>query len=132
MIVAGVFLEDIEEKVKKIIDNDSRIIFVGWKNGDELIKILCATDVYCQPGSVSATLQNSMCCGCAVMTYPHEGYQVFLSSESCFFVETEDDMRKVFEKISSEPSVLDVIREQSYKIAVEVLDYDKIAGRYIC
>lgn len=132
MLIVGVFLEDIEEKVKKIIDNDSRIMFLGWKKGDELIKILCATDVYCQPGSVSATLQNGMCCSCAVMTYPHEGYQVFLSSESCFFVETEDDMRRVFEKISVDTSVLDAIKKQSYKIATEILDYNVIAGRYIC
>jgi glycosyltransferase involved in cell wall biosynthesis len=130
MIVAGVFLEDVKENIQTIIDNDSRIIFVGWKKGDELIKILCATDVYCQPGSVSVTLQNCMCCGCVAMTYPHEGYQVFLSSEACFFVETEDDIKKVFEKISLESNILSMIKENSYKIATEVLDYNKIANRY--
>jgi glycosyltransferase involved in cell wall biosynthesis len=130
MIVAGIFLEDVKLNVQKIIDMDSRIIYVGWKKGDELIKILCATDIYCQPGSVSATLQNSLCCGCTVMAYPHEGYKIFLNEESCFYVETEKDMKNVFDQISSDSSIIDTVKEKSYAITCETLDYEKIALKY--
>jgi glycosyltransferase involved in cell wall biosynthesis len=130
MIIAGVFLENSKE-IMKMIENDKRIIFVGWKEGDELIKILCSTDIYCQPGSVSATLQNSMCCGCAVMVYPHEGYKVYLNKETCFFVETEEDMKSIFERISSNFTIINTIKKKSYKIACEILDYEKIARKYV-
>jgi len=130
MIIAGVFLEN-NEKMMKIIEKDSRIIFVGWKDGEELIKILCSSDIYCQPGSVSVTMQNSMCCGCAVMVYPHEGYKIFLNEEICFFVKTEDDMKNVFEQISKNSSIINHIKEKSYAIACEILDYEKIANKYI-
>ena len=37
------------------------------KDAQELMQLLCAADVYVQPGSQSATLQNSICCRCAVI-----------------------------------------------------------------
>ena len=128
LILIGNLDEEIEKNVKALISQDDRVSFIGWKTGNELIDYLCACDMYLQPGTQSATLQNAICTGCPVMLYPYESHRPYLKDNG-FFVQTVEDMIDVFLKIESNPSIIEDMRVASYKVAYDILDYKKLAAR---
>ena len=128
LIIIGSFSDDIELAVKPIIEADSRIQYIGWKDAEEVFDYLCAADIYLQPGSQSATMQNAICCGCAVMLYPYKSHKQYLK-ENGFFVETVEDMVNVFKTIDRNPEILKGMIKASHKVAYDLLDYRKLAAR---
>ena len=126
--IIGVLMDDVKEKVIEEIKNDCRISYLGWKNSDELTRYLCASDFYVQPGGQSATMQNAMCCGCAVMLYPHKSHKPYLDGNG-FYVSTVEDMEKVFREISKHPEKINPMKNRSFEIASGILDYNKLANR---
>ena len=111
-----------------LIEADGRIQYLGWKLADELIEYLCACDLYVQPGSQSATMNTAMCCKAPVMLQPRKNHQPFLNGNG-WFVESEDDIARVFAEISGNPQILKQMSENSTKIVCEILDFKKIAAR---
>ena len=128
LFIIGSFTEDVEKKVMPIINNDSRILYLGWKSSDELHEYLCAADIYLQPGSQSATMQNALCCGCPVMLFPYKSHEVYVKNNG-FFVENAQDIQDAFEEIADKPECLKAMSEASYVIARDLLDYRKLAAR---
>ena len=108
---------------------DPRVIYLGWKPAEELLEYLCAGDLYCQPGSVSATLQNALCCGCPAMAYPHEEYRDGLDWGQFLWVRTREDMRAAIEEAAREPGSLAPLRQRAVACARELLDYRVLAAR---
>jgi 1,2-diacylglycerol 3-alpha-glucosyltransferase len=67
LVVAGVIEEDIAEEFAALRAADDRVTEAGWVNSEALTDLLCAADVYLQPGTQSVTMQHSLCCRCAVI-----------------------------------------------------------------
>jgi len=111
-----------------LIERDTRVIYLGWKNGDELVQYLCAADLYFQPGTQSATMQNAICCGSPVALYPYPSHKPYLVGNG-FYVECEQDYIHVFEEIIKNPSFLEGMKLNSIKIAENLLSYKKLAAR---
>lgn len=128
LVLAGSLGDDIRDIVEPIIGADKRINFVGWQNVDALQDLLCATDLYLQPGSQSATMQNALSCACPVMLYPYKSHEPYLKDNG-FLVESIDDMADVFSKIAMQPTILKDMSGASLRIARELLDYRKLAAR---
>lgn len=145
LVIIGVFLDNIQEKIQRILDEDKRVVYVGWKDSKELVDYLCAADMYLQPGSQSVTMQNAMCCSCALMIYPVISHEPYLHGNG-FYVNRAEDLPEleiknklknvetsaiedVFEKIANQPEILEGMKKQSLKIAKEKLDYKKLAAR---
>lgn len=74
LVLAGTFADEIKQEAINIIDNDKRIQYIGWQSGTDLLKYLCAADVYMQPGSQSATMQQAACCRCVLVLYPYKSH----------------------------------------------------------
>lgn len=129
LVIIGSIPEDRRAMLERLIDSDDRIIYLGWKKSDELLEYLCAADLYCQPGSVSATMQNAICCNCAIMAYPHLPYTTHLDWGNILWVKTREDMENVFKSISENPEQLYTLKENSHKCAIELLDYRRLAAR---
>lgn len=128
LMIAGTIPDSEKAELEALIASDARITFLGWKSTDELASYLAASDMYLQPGSVSATLQNAICCGTAVMIYPHESYMLYVR-ENGIFIENEQDMVNAFHAISSGKINLKAMGKAAYHYAREVLDYRKLAQR---
>lgn len=128
LVLIGSVPEEMNDELMKYVTNDDRVKFLGWKSPEELFTFLCGADLYLQPGSQSATLQNAICCGCPVMIYPHESHKPYLN-ENGFYVKSIDDMVNVFNSINNNPEVLKNMRQASYEIAHDLLDYRKLASR---
>lgn len=116
-------IDDIYERINK----DKRIEYLGWKNSEELIEYLCAGDVYLQPGTQSATMQNAMCNENALILYPYKSHIPYLKNNG-FYVKNEEEIEKVFRKISNDSSQIENMKKNSLKIAKEILDYKKMAS----
>lgn len=128
LLLVGSIDKDLESSLINLISNDSRIRFLGWKNAEELIKLLCATDLYLQPGSQSATMQNAMCCGAAVCVAPHENYKHLLG-EVAMYAETEAEIKAILINICNDQKLLSKKKKEAKALADSKLDYKKLAER---
>lgn len=127
LVIIGSIPEDRKELLTSLMKKDSRVQYLGWKSASELQEYLCACDLYCQPGSPSATMQNAICCGCAVLLYPYKSYKKAYDYGNIFWVETEEDIQKVFRGISID--TVASMKKNSWRTAYELLDYRKLAAR---
>ncbi len=110
------------------ISRDTRVEFLGWQRSDELIKYLCAADLYFQPGTQSATMQNAICCGTPVAIYPYESHFPYIKGNG-FFVKNDRDYVDVFQQSVDCPKLLSDMSEEAYDVAFKLLDYSKLAAR---
>lgn len=128
LILLGSIPEDMKAEILPLVEDDYRVSFLGWQSPEDLQTYLCAADMYLQPGSGSATMQNAICCGCPVMLYPHKSHEPYLKGNG-FYVETVEDMIGVFRAIDKNPEMLEGMRKASYVVAHDLLDYRKLAPR---
>ena len=129
LIILGSIPDEQKELLNALISADNRVAYLGWKSADDLREYLCACDLYCQPGSQSATMQNAVCCGCPVLLYPHRSYTAGFDYGNILWCETQSDMEAAFHKIAHGAIQLDALKENSEKCARELLDYRKLAAR---
>lgn len=130
LFVFGSVPKEQEAIITSLLKRDKRVHFLGWKKNEEITDFLAGVDLYCQPGTQSATFQVALCCGCATMIYPYPSHK-YLIGEDCFYVTDEAEMVKVFESILKEENKLEEIKRNSFNIAKEKLDYIRLAER-IC
>lgn len=132
LAVIGSIPEDRRSVLLPLIEADKRIRYLGWRTGEELQEYLCAADLYCQPGSVSATMQNAICRNTPVMSYPHLPYTERLDYGQFFWVKTQADMEQGFTQVKADPTLLVPMTANSRRCAEELLDYRKLAARLYC
>lgn len=125
LLLIGSISDELNE-INKQINKDNRIKYLGWKNSEELIEYLCAGDVYLQPGTQSATMQNAMCNENMVVLYPYKSHVPYLKGNGVY-VESEKDIEKVFRDISTNRLPIASMKKKSLEIAKEILDYKKMA-----
>lgn len=129
LVVIGSIPENMTATLLPLMEADKRVVYLGWKSAPELLEYLCACDLYCQPGSVSATMQNAVCCGSPVMAYPHLPYTEDLDYGNILWVKTQEDMADAFRSLAEGDTDLAVLRNGSDKCARELLDYRALAAR---
>ena len=129
LVIIGSIHEDQKPVLLPLFEADGRVRYLGWKQSSELLEFLCACDLYCQPGSVSVTLQNTVCCGRPVMSYPHLAYTEGLDYGNILWVETQADMERVFRDLAEGKTDLSALCENSERCARELLDYRVVAAR---
>lgn len=128
LIIVGRIEDDIINEFNKLIKGNTRIYYVGWKDGNELKNYLCAADLYCQPGTVSATLQNAICCKCPCLSYPDETYIKYFDMGNFFWVKNKKDIEQVFKEIKYRKIDLESMSSKSETFAKKFLDYGKTSS----
>lgn len=128
MVVAGSVGDEIEDDFIKLLEKDNRIKYIGWQSAKDLNGFLCACDLYCQPASVSATVQQAICCRCPVLAQPIEGFK-FLKCGGFIWVTSEEEIIRAFNLISDGQYDLEALAMISGEYARKELDYKKLARR---
>lgn len=128
LLIAGSIESSVREPIEIAIAADDRVLFLGWKGREDLGALMCAADVYVQPGGQSVSLQHAICCGLPVLVFPHPSYEPFLRGNG-FFVTTEADMAAKMAEIVGAPERLPSMRVACYDVAYDLLDYRKLAAR---
>lgn len=129
-LIVGRVHESIEAEVKELASLDPRVRFLGWRSADELYQLLCAADVYVQPGSQSATMQMSLCARCPVVVADVPSHQPFVQGNG-WKVASYQDQVSAFEQIERNPALLQEMSIRSWEIASELLDYRRMAKRLL-
>jgi len=131
LFISGIIAKDENEaEIQTLIQSDSRIKFLGWNNPEAMVGLLAATDVYLQPGSQSVTMQNSICQRCAVIIDNVKSHQPFVDGNG-FLTQGGTDLDQIMGKISAQKHAIAAMQKRSHEIALELLDYSKMALRVI-
>jgi 1,2-diacylglycerol 3-alpha-glucosyltransferase len=128
LAVAGLLQDNVRAEVEALMAQDTRVTFLGWQNPDQLTDLLCAADVYLQPGTQSATMQQALCCGCAVILddiASHAPYR----QENGWFVDGEAALLKALRAVPE--ADLATMQARSLEFARRVLDYSAMAERLL-
>ena len=128
LILAGSLLGDIAEAASALIDNDRRVRFVGWTEQEELRRLLCAADVYLQPGTQSATMQMSLCARCPVLLDDVPSHHPFLEGNG-WSINSPTDIGPALREIVDSPEMLPAMSARSAEIAADLLDYRMLGER---
>ena len=129
LVLIGKFDETYRKIVEPLFLNNEQIIYEGWKGGEELLQYLCACDLYVQPGSQSATMQNALCCKCAVMLTPVKSHY-FLLRENAFYINNEEEITDILKNLTDKNEII-IKQERAFEIAKNKLDYSVLAKRII-
>ena len=125
LIIAGSIEEEIKKEVCELIDNDPRVKYIGFISGDELTKLLCACDLYLQPGTISQTSQTAICCGSPIMFMRCPTNEELYNGNG-FILDNLEQMDMVFESIDNNSAQLNGMKEKSIQLAQERLEYMKL------
>lgn len=131
LVLIGSIGADEEKDYLDLFNRDSRIDYVGWKSSKELLSYLCACDLYCQPGSQSATMQNAACNRCALLLYPYDSHLYLWGENAAFYAKSEQDIYNIFEMVINNNSILENTRNNCFAIASKTLDYKKMGEKVI-
>jgi len=129
-VLAGSFEDGLEAAIHAKIAQDERIQYIGWVNAADLAELLCATDVYIQPGTQSATMQMSLCARCPVVLDDTPSHQPFVNGNG-WLIKDAARLVDVFNQIAQNPATLVNMSQQSLSIARELLDYKSLAARIL-
>ena len=125
LIIAGSIEDTVKDDITDIIGKDDSIKYIGFVTGERLTELLCGTDLYLQPGTISQTSQTAICCGCPIMFMDCPTNRA-LFAENGFLLQNLDEIKDVFERVSQEPDILKRMSEKSYELAFEELEYEKL------
>ncbi len=128
LLITGSLHEEIKEQAEQLIAANPQVMYLGWKNAEELTNILCAADVYVQPGTQSVTMQHSMCCHCAIAIDDVKSHQVYVKNNGWLLSHTMT-LTHMFR--TSATRDLSAMGEQSYHLARDMLDYKKLANQLL-
>lgn len=130
-IIAGVLDEVIEKNVMHLINADARIKYIGWLEKENMEHLLCASDIYVQPGSQSATMQQSLCLRNSVILDNVKSHIPFVENNG-WLINDFNDMENILKSISDDKMAKVLIENMSinsFNIAKEILDYKVLAKK---
>jgi len=128
LFIAGTLQDSIRDAAQRRIAEDDRARFLGWQDREGLTDLLCAADVYLQPGTQSATMQQSLCCRCAVIiddVPAHRPYQ----QENGWFVSDQSALIEALRAVGD--ADIGKMQRNSRRFAEEKLDYAVLAKRIL-
>lgn len=124
--IVGSLSDDISREASMYIEQDERIIFLGWQNSEELQQLLCAADIYLQPGTQSATMQMALGARCAVIVDDVLSHQPFVKKNG-WLINERLSLEEILKSPDLELSKLEKMQKESHEIAINILDYRKQA-----
>lgn len=128
--IVGHLDDSIAEEVHELIRSDSRIHFWGWKSSNDLRMMLCAADIYVQPGTQSATMQMSLCCRCVVIVDDVPSHKPYINDNG-WLVGNSLAIDDAFHMAAESAFHLPLMSQNSAHVAARLLDYKILAAR-IC
>jgi glycosyltransferase involved in cell wall biosynthesis len=126
--IAGHIHPSIEPEVRSAVSGDPRIRELGWQSAEDLRALLCAADVYCQPGTQSATMQMAVCCRCPIILDNVRSHEPYLDDNG-WLVSGKDELRAAFRDLPHNLARLPAMAARSHQLALRMLDYRLLAAR---
>jgi len=129
-VIAGLIESSDDEKIHQIIAENPHVSFIGWCSTEEVDSLLCAADIYLQPGTQSATMQNSLCKRCAVILDDIDSHQPYVKRNG-WLINSDQTLDKILNEVSLDSEKVANMSEESFKLASDLLDYEKLAFKLL-
>lgn len=126
--ISGLLKPDIRSEVQQRLAKDPRVRFLGWNSPDELRALLSAADIYCQPGTQSATMQMSLACRCAVIIDDVSSHKPYFDDNG-WLVGKTCTLNAAFSAVSNRKDAIPLMQSKSHQVALRMLDYRLLAAR---
>jgi 1,2-diacylglycerol 3-alpha-glucosyltransferase len=126
--IAGMLHDEIRDEASRLIAANPNAEYVGWKSASELTGLLCAADVYLQPGTQSVTMQHSLCCHCAVIIDDVPSHEVYMDGNG-WLINEQNPLESAFAQLAH--ANLGEMQERSFAVASRLLDYAKLGQRVL-
>lgn len=130
LIIVGSMEDEYRSELKYLLESDYRVLYLGWKTGEELMRLLAVADVYVQLGSASATLQNAICAGNAIIASNKEIYGDIVEDNG-WIIEDVGEFPTILSSIEENPRMLIEMKNNSKRICEERLNYE-VLSRKMC
>lgn len=127
MLLAGSVSKDIQCELEDFL-HDDRVRFLGWLSGFDLENLLCASDVYVQIGTESATAQLALSCRCATVLQPTENYTE-LFGEMLLYANKEDELEEVLKNLLTNERFLHDSKKKAFEVSKSILNIRLIAKK---
>ncbi len=131
LVIAGQVMPDVQEEARALIHADPRVRLLGWVDRNRLRALLCAADVYVQPGSQSATMQMALCCRRPVVLADFPSHYAFIDGNG-LLVQTNEQLGIALVTLAelSDEKLTEMSR-RSASLAARLLDYRQQALRVL-
>ncbi len=130
LIIIGSAEGKVLDNILRRCESDKRISFLGWKTSSQLTEYLCAADLYLQPGTVSATIQNAMCCAVPCVSHGYETYKrEFGENSGVMYADTPEQYAELLTKALCGDIDLKWLGSAALMFAANNLDYAEQAKR---
>jgi 1,2-diacylglycerol 3-alpha-glucosyltransferase len=126
--IVGMLADEIRDEATRLIGDDPRVQFLGWKQAEEMTDLLCAADVYLQPGTQSVTMQHSLCCHCAVIIDDVPSHKVYMDGNG-WLINERTPLEIAFAALAE--ADLPRMQERSFALASRLLDYATLGDRIL-
>ncbi len=126
-VIAGTISDEIRSEVQQLAKANPRIRYEGWLDPDQLTDLLCAADVYVQPGTQSATMQHSLCCRCAVILADVPAHDFYKCENGWYIQNTTMLKDAIGEALHGD---IGLMQQQSFDFAKRHLDYRILSQKY--
>lgn len=130
LVLMGSIDEDIRPEAEALLKDADSICFLGWKSGTEVAHLLCAADIYLQPGSQSALLQNAICARCAIIAADVPSHKPF-QRDNGWLINSSEELELIFRQIEAGAADIPSMQAASGTLAAELLDYARISERIV-
>ena len=81
-----------------------------------------------QPGSASATLQNAICAGDAIIAANNEIYRDLVKKNG-WLIDRVEEIADILDLVEHNPTVIENMKRESKRIGGQLLDYKVLANR---
>lgn len=131
MFIAGSIEDDFKEKLDEYLNKDNRIKFLGWLSATELRDLFIGGDVLLQPGSLSNTFIDAICCGLPIILFNSPQGKYLTRYGNGFLVDdvSKESIRNAIYHIFNGDN-LNRYRENSF-IASEEFHYVNVAKKSV-
>lgn len=131
LVIAGHLMPDVRASLEPIIRADARVTFLEWVTPERLQQLLCAADVYVQPGSQSATMQMALCCRRPVIVDDVPSHRKLITGNGVL-VNSVDSLCEAIGRLSRmDADALHGMSAASHATARRFLDYRQQAQRLL-
>lgn len=133
LIIFGVFSDDINNEMLKMIKLDDRVRYIGWLNAEDVYDYYLSSDVGIFPGTKSALWEQAICSGLPLICKRWTGMEYVDVGGNCLFID-KDDTDKIIEYIRllmNDKEIYNNMQEIATTSGVNRFSYEKIARQAI-
>lgn len=132
LVVFGSLADDMKEEFDKYKENDN-ILYVGWKNQDEINNILLSGDLAIFPGTHSVLWENAVGCGLPCIFKKWDGINHVNVKDNCILLEeiNQKILKDVILELFNDKEKYNFLLNNSEKYARVAFSYLEIAKRSI-